>query len=54
LRLAVDAARVIKHREHTSEITIIDRNTREWVIVKDLVAEPVWLALGVVAAKAMD
>jgi hypothetical protein len=49
--LAVDAARIIKHRERTSEITIIDRNTREWAIVKDLVNAPVWIAPGAAAAK---
>jgi hypothetical protein len=49
--LAVEAARIIKHRERTSEITIIDRDTREWAIVKDLVNEPAWIASGAAAAR---
>jgi hypothetical protein len=49
--LAVQSARFLKHREKGSEVTIIDRNTRKWAVVRDLVSEPLWQEPGVAAAK---
>jgi hypothetical protein len=53
-QLAVEAARLIKHREKDSEITVIDRNTRKWALLRDLVSEPLWQAPGVAAAKPLQ
>jgi hypothetical protein len=48
---ALDAARILKHRDMSAEITIINRNTREWALLRNIVAEPVWQAPGMPEAK---
>jgi hypothetical protein len=40
---AVDAGRILKHRDLGSEIIVLNKNTREWLIVSDVVfASPKW------------
>jgi hypothetical protein len=38
--LAIDAGRVLKDRDRTSEITVINDSTRQWVIICDHLAAP--------------
>jgi hypothetical protein len=52
---AVDAGRVLKRRDLSAEITVLNLTTREWLIVSDVVfASPKWQpAAQAVTARAM-
>jgi hypothetical protein len=39
-RMAIDAGRVLKDRDRTSEITVINDATRQWVIIRDHLKAP--------------
>ena len=45
---ALEAARILKHRDMSAEITIV---TRAWAILRDIVGEPVWQKPGMPQAK---
>jgi hypothetical protein len=38
--MALDAARILKDRDRSSEITVINRGTRQWLIIADPFAKP--------------
>jgi hypothetical protein len=39
-RMAIDAGRVLKDRDRSSEITVINDATRQWVIIRDHLNAP--------------
>lgn len=40
---ALDAGRVLKHRDLSSEVKIVNETTKEWLVVTDVVfADPRW------------
>jgi hypothetical protein len=44
--MAIDAGRILKDRDKSSEITVINRGTRQWLIIPDPYADawPWWEA----------
>jgi hypothetical protein len=38
--MAIDAGRVLKDRDRASEITVINDDTRQWLIIRDHVNAP--------------